>query len=167
MSYKAPASALADIKNTPYPDVWGDPALETIFRAQMSDSGQRNTTHGIPELAKPNAKDHKPAIAAIAGAAIGCLVLLSLVCIIGWLYRRRRIRRELKKTARDEIVERNRQKLKAKPASFQELEVKPEEMEAMQMHHEVPGDLVWPKRITPLYELPAQYSPRLAREHFT
>lgn len=163
MSYNAPAPALADIKNTPYPNVWGDPALETLFTAQTSGSGDRNTTHGNNE---PTVKEHRLPTTTIVGAAVGGLAAVTVFCVGGWLYQRSRKGREANAADRSEVDQRNRQKWEAQSVSYHELEVKPEEMEANQTHHEMVGDLVWPKRSTRLYELPARNSPRCVQDIF-
>ena len=86
-SYSIPSSSSNDIKESPYPSAWADPALKSVFV-----SNNTSTASSTPTPSSDESASHPTNKGAIAGGVVGGVVGVSVIValIILFLLRRRK-----------------------------------------------------------------------------
>ncbi|KAE8364249.1 hypothetical protein BDV27DRAFT_157979 [Aspergillus caelatus] len=86
-AYSVPSATADDIKSSPYPSTWADPALKSLFE-KTDDSA--NSTDARPEPSS-SASNSSTEIGAIVGGVVGGIAGVAIIlAIIFFILRKRR-----------------------------------------------------------------------------
>ena len=87
-SYSAPSNVQKDVKATPFPASWADPALKEIFDPAPTESSPALSTASPSNPATDSGKS--VGVGAITGAVVGSVVFVLLIAAAFFLLRRHR-----------------------------------------------------------------------------
>lgn len=110
-SYSLSSSTASDIKESPYPSAWADPALKNLFVSKTATSPKPttsqppkdNTTHAVNK-------------GAIAGGVVGGVVGVALIVALLWLSITRNRRRKQSKAKEAQVATQPMQRIQELPA---------------------------------------------------
>ena len=91
-AYSVPSATANDIKSSPYPSTWADPALKSLFEGTNNSTNSTDAQPDPPSSADNSSADIGAIVGGVVGGVAGAAIILAVIFFI--LRKRRRYNRD-------------------------------------------------------------------------